>query len=102
MLNLNLELSPETEKRLKSIFDQYEDQEILAKNIINYQISEIKKAIINIELDLKYFEKRYNFSSETLYRKSKSGELDDREDFMLWLGIYEMLIDNKNKLKILE
>ncbi len=32
MLNLNLELQPETEKRLKQIFEQYEDQEIFAQN----------------------------------------------------------------------
>lgn len=102
MLNLNLELQPETEKRLKQIFEQCEDKEVFAQNIITYQISEIKKAIINIELDLKEFEEKYQLSSEEFYQKFNNGEVGDDEDLMIWLGIYEMLIENKKKLNILE
>jgi len=43
MLNLQLKLRPETEQRLKRILGYTHDQETFVKNIIAYQIAELKK-----------------------------------------------------------
>jgi hypothetical protein len=96
---LQLQLKAPTETRLRTILAQYNDLELFAQNIIAYQISELKKAILNIRFDLIEFEQKYQESSEVFYQKFMAGELDDTEDFMIWAGIYEMLLDNQQQLE---
>jgi hypothetical protein len=102
MLNLDFVLQPETEQKMKRILDQYPDKEVFFQDIIKNQINELKNGIHNIEIDLKEFEQKYQLSSEDFYHQFKNCELDDQEDFMLWSGIYEMQLQNKNKLVELE
>ena len=99
MFNLQLHLRPQTEQRLRAILASVQDEEAFAQNIIAYQIAELKKAVVNILLDLKEFEKKYKLSSEEFYQKYMQGQSDDSEDSMLWAGLYEMLRDNENKLR---
>ncbi len=102
MLEFALDLKEETKKKLKKILDQYSDKELFAKTIIEYETSQLKKAIVNIELDLKNFEKKYQMSSKDFYQKFKAGEFGDDEDFIIWAGIYEMLGQNQKRLADLE
>lgn len=102
MLEFALDLEEETKNKLKKILDQYSDKEIFAKNIIEYETSQLKKGIINIQLDLKSFEKRYGLSSKDFYQKFKSGEFGDDEDYIIWAGIYELLDQNQKRLAELE
>ncbi len=98
MMELTFDLKEEIEEKLKKIFDRYPDKEIFAKNIIEYEIYELKKSIINIQIDLKKFENKYNLSTIDFYEKFESGELGDDEDYIVWSGIYEMLIQNNKRL----
>ena len=50
MIDLCLDLEKETEKKFNKILDQYANKEIFAQNIIEYEISELKKGIINMQL----------------------------------------------------
>jgi len=102
MLEFALDLEEEMRKKLKKILDQYSDKEAFAKNIIEYETSQLKKGIINIQLDLKSFEKKYGLSSKDFYQKFKSGDYGDDEDYMIWAGNYEMLGQNKKRLAELE
>jgi len=102
MINLSVELQPETEQKFIRIMCQYPDKEEFFRDIIRYQIEELKNGIHNIEIDLKDLEEKYRFSTEEFYRKFTNGELDDAEDFILWSGIYEMQLDNKKKLSEIE
>ncbi len=102
MMELSFDLKEEIEIKLKKIFDLYSDKEIFAKNIIEYEISELKKSIINIQIDLNHFENKYNLLTIDFYKKFESGELDDIEDYIIWAGIYEMLIQNNKRLAELE
>ena len=97
-----LDLQEETKTKLKKILDQYSNKEVFAKNIIEYETSQLKKGIINIQLDLKSFEKKYGLSSNDFYQKFKSGEYGDDEDYIIWAGIYEMLKQNQKRLMELE
>ncbi len=99
MLNLELHIQPQTEKRLKKILSHAQDEEIFAQNIIAYQIAEFQKAILNIRLDLKEFEDKYQRSTEEFYHQFEQGTIEDTEDFMLWAGLYEMLQDNQQRLQ---
>lgn len=102
MLNWNFELQPEIEEKMQLILDQYPDKESFFQDIINNQVNELMNGIHNIEIDLKEFEKKYQRSTENFYRQFKNGELDDRNDFIVWSGIYEMQLENKKKLAELE
>jgi len=102
MLEFTLDLEEETKNKFKKILDQYSDKEIFAKNIIEYETSQLKKGIINIQLDLKSFEKKYGLRSKDFYQKFKSGEFGDDEDYIIWVGIYEMLGQNQKRLAELE
>lgn len=101
MFQLELHIQPHTEKQLQTIMSQFPDQELFAKHIIAFQISELKKGLLNLRLDLQEFEQQYNKSTETFYGEFTAGNLEDIEDFMLWAGIYELLQDNECKLKAL-
>ena len=99
MLKLNLKLKPQTEDRLKKILDLYQDEELFAQNIIDYQISELRKAILNIRLDLQNYEKKYSMPTAEFYGKFKNGMLGDEENYLIWAGIYEMLRENETRLE---
>ena len=98
MLNFQLAIQPQTEQRLRKILADTQDVEAFAQGIINYQITELQKAILNIQLDLQSYEKNYQMPSDSFYEKFLQGDLNDDEDFMIWSGLYELLIENKNKL----
>jgi len=102
MLYLEFQLEPQTESKIKKILENYSDKEVFFKDIIQKEINDLKNGIINIEMDLKKFESKYNLTTGEFYRKFKEGELGDEEDFLIWAGIYEMQIDSKKKLSELE
>lgn len=62
----------------------------------------MKKAIVNLHLDLKAFEERYHRASADFYVQFIQGELDDCEDYMLWAGLYELLTENQKRLANLQ
>ena len=97
---LHLDLKPETEKKFKKLLYNYQDNhEAFVENIFEYQIFELRKEILNLQLDLKAFEKKYQLSTEEFYKKFNNGEFDDNTDYMAWAGIYEMLKRSEKKLK---
>jgi hypothetical protein len=102
MLNFDFAVRPETEQKMKRILDQYPDKEVFFQDIINSRINELKNGIHNIEIDLREFERRHRLSSDDFYRQFKNGEMEDSEDFLHWSGIFEMQLENKQKLVELE
>jgi hypothetical protein len=102
MFNLQLHLQAETERRLKPVFQWIPDEEIFAQNFIAYQIVELNKAILNLRLDLRQFETRYQRLTQDFYQQFQPGLLEDSEDFMVWAGLYEMLEKNEKYLRELQ
>jgi hypothetical protein len=98
MIDFQLSVQPETEKRLRKILSQVQDTEMFARNIISYQISELQKGILNLRLDLKEFEQKYQMTSEDFQERFSQGLLGDDVDFMVWSGLYEMLCHNQMQL----
>lgn len=101
ILQLELELQPKTEKKLRTVLAQHPDQETFVQSIIAYQIAELKRAILNIRLDLQQFERKYQQSTEHFYDLFNLNQLDDSEDYMIWAGIYELLRNNEEQLAVL-
>lgn len=98
MLNLSLNIKPRTEERLRKILDDTDDQEKFAQSIIAWEIAELKRGILNIRLDIRRFEDRYDMTTEDFYHRFEQGAEDDTEDFMIWSGLYEMLCENERRL----
>ena len=102
MLHLNLNIQPKTAKRLKKILEFARDEETFAQNIITYQIVELKRGILNIKLDMKAYEEKYQISSADFYEQYSQGKTADTEDKMIWAGLCEMLDKNEKQLQGLE
>ncbi len=100
MLNIQLDVHPQTEQRLKKLLNVINDQEVFAQHLLDYHIAELKKGILNIRLDLKQFEDTYQISTKHFYQQFAEGSLiDDREEYMIWAGLYEMLSENEHRLQ---
>lgn len=93
-----MNLQADMRKKIKFILSQYSDTDVFFQNIINYQINLLQSEIINFRADLDDFEKNYGISSENVYKQYKEGKTDDGEDTLLWIGLYEMLLENKEKI----
>lgn len=102
MFDLHLDVRPQTARRLKKVLELHPDQESFAQDIIAYQIAELNKAILNLQLDLKEFEQEYSWDSAEFYTEFSQGRLDDREAYVIWAGLYEMLIENQRRLDSLQ
>ena len=102
MLHLNLNVQPQTAKRLKKVLEYSRDEEAFAQNIIAYQVAELKRAILNLKLDINTYEDKYKMFSAVLYEKFQQGQTDDSEDMLAWAGLCEMLEKNENQLQGLE
>jgi hypothetical protein len=101
-LSLQLHVQPQTEQKLKKILTFSKDEETFAQSFIDYQIAELKRGIVNLQVDFKQFEKKYQMSTEKFYQQFEQGLLDDNEDFLVWAGALEMLLKNKQKLRELD
>lgn len=75
--------------------------ESFAQQAAVYQISELNKAILNLRLDLKELETRYQRSSKDFYAAFSRGEVEDSEDLLFWAGLCEMLYENEAQLAAL-
>ena len=67
-----------------------------------HRIDEIRRAITNIQQDLQEFEKQYGMTTESFYRRFRDGDIGDEEDYMIWGGLYEMLIENRRELEMMD
>ena len=71
----------------------------LPRIFLSIIFAELKKGMLDIRLDLKQFEDTYHVSSQEFYRQFQAGKRDDREDYMMWAGLYEMYCDNEHRLQ---
>jgi len=101
-MNLTLNIQKNTAQRLQKVLAQVDNQEVFVQNFIDFQRYELKKSLVLLGNDLNDFEKKYQKSSKAFYHDFQQGLLSDDEDYLLWSGIYEMWLENKNKLKVLE
>ncbi len=69
MLDFHLSVQPKTEQRLKIILSSVEDEESFAQSIIDDQIVRLQRAILNLRLDLRVFEQKYQITSEKFYQE---------------------------------
>jgi hypothetical protein len=57
---------------------------------------------LNLKLDLAALEKQYQMTSKEFYQQFSQGILGDESDFIVWSGLYEMLLQNEANLQELK
>lgn len=77
----------------------YPNKETFVQDILDYKITDLKRGSFNMRLDLQEYEERYNMTTETFYAQFLEGQVDDREEYMLWAGIYEMWLSCEAQLQ---
>lgn len=102
MLHLNLNVRPKTAKRLKKVLEYSRDGETFAQNVIAHQVAELKRGILNLKLDIKTYEEKYKITGANFYKRFSQGRMDDREEYIVWAGLWEMLEKNERQLRDLE
>jgi hypothetical protein len=100
---LTLELDLETENRLSKLLNIHgSNYSKLVNSMFDYRINELKKGILNIELDFSTFEQKYKIKTSDFYKnyeKGNYGEESHKKDFMIWSGEYESYLEFQNELK---
>ena len=98
MLDFQLDVQPQTIRQIETIADFYPNAEVFYQDVIDREISELERGNFYMRLDIQKYEEQYEMTNETFYAKFLSGEADDREDFMIWSGLYEFVLQNEAKL----
>ncbi len=99
MKTVKFELQSNIANRIEKYLQLFGSKEIMFDKFIDYHVNRIKREIALMQIDIKQFEEKYNMSSEKFYKEFENGKLGDSKDFILWAGIYEMLISRKEKLQ---
>jgi len=102
MLNLHLNVNAKTAKRLKKVLKYSRDEETFAQNVIAHQLTELRRGILNLKIDMQVFEEKYRLSSQDFHKKFRQGEMGDEEDIITWAGLVEMIEENEKRLRELE
>lgn len=98
MNSLDFGLKQDTENKLNKVLEVYADKDAFFRDVINYHIQRVLREQTNIQADLFEFEKQHGVSTKDFYSQYKSGQKGDDEDTLLWAGIYEMFMENEQKL----
>jgi len=99
MLDLQSEVQPKTIHRVEKLARFYPTAEIFFQDVIDRQVSELERGNFYMRLDIQKYVDQYNMSTEIFYAEFADGGLDDREDFMIWSGLYEAILKNEAKLE---
>jgi len=99
MTKVTIELDNHVAEKLDSLMRIFGGKNLLFDNFIEYHKKNIQREIASIQADLSAYEDKYNMTSDIFYKKFEQGKLEDTKDFILWSGIYELLLESRNKLE---
>lgn len=66
------------------------------------QMARDEAALRDLERDLRDFEQQYQLNSSEFFRRWQAGEMDDTADFMEWNVLYQMALDVRERLQLLQ
>ena len=91
----------ETQNFVTEVKTQKVVKEVFEPNVVS-TITLTFDDIVNIKKDLKQFEEKHKTDSKLFYDKFEKGKLGDEDDYIIWAGIYEMFLRDKQKLAKLQ
>lgn len=99
MQQVTIDLQSRTAKKFDKFVKLFGSKELFFDKFMDYHINRIKREISRMKTDLIGFENEYNLTSEKFYQLFTEGKLDDKNDYIKWAGIYELLRDSEKKLE---
>ena len=81
-------------KKLEKYLKSHKRDDVIEaaiSKLVALKIGQIDNEINELKIDLKQFEKKYNYSSGQFLKKFNSGQLSDNLDFIDWIATYKML-----------
>jgi len=98
MEQLTLTLQPTYMGKMQTLINVFGNNNLLIDNFFDYHTNRLKREIGRMQFALQKYEIKYNMTSKEFYRKLENGEVGDDRDFVMWSGIYELLLDSKKQL----
>ncbi len=84
--------------KMQTLLKVFGSTDLLVDKFMDYHVNRLKREIIRMKSSLKKYELKYKIKSDKFYTKIENGELDDKRDFVMWSGIYELLLDSEKQL----
>ena len=70
--------------------------------ITSSQVTRDESVLRDLERDLNELEEQYDMTSEEFFQKWTNGQLADSADFMDWNGLYQMTLEVRERLELLQ
>ncbi len=84
--------------KMNSFLKVMGSNDLFVDNFIDFHINRLKREINRMEIAVSKYEAKYQMNSIFFYQHIQNGDLGDDKDFVMWAGIYEMLLDSKKQL----
>lgn len=72
------------------------------RKIVESQAARDRVALHDLKKDLRELEQKYQLTSEEFFHRWQAGEMPDTADFMDWNALYQMALEARERLKILD
>ena len=102
METISFEIKTSLANKINNYIKLFGNKDLFFDKFIEFEINQLKKEIAQMQLDLNFYEKKYNLNSKEFFEKFENGDLGDDKNFILWSGIYEMQQNCKHKLEQLQ
>jgi len=70
--------------------------------IVDSQAARERVVLHDLENDLRELEQQYQLTSEEFFHRWQAGEMPDTADFMDWNALYQMALEVRERLKLLQ
>jgi len=84
--------------KMQNLLNVIGNNDLFVDKFLEYHINRLKREIVRMQLSLEKYEKKYQMKTDDFYQRLENGELGDDRDFVMWSGIYELLLDSKKQL----
>ncbi len=83
---------------MQTLLNTFGNNNLFVDRFMDYHVARLKREIKRMQATLNKYEKKYDIKSDKFHQKLENGELGDDRDFVMWSGIYELMLDSQNKL----
>lgn len=89
-------------EKMQTLLKVMGNNDLFVDNFFDFHLNRLKREILRMQNALTKYEIKYQMKSDEFYKRIENGELGDDKDFVMWSGIYELLLDSKKQLAELQ
>ena len=91
-------------KTLARLYQQGQASEVMDRTLdklLTYEREQSQAQLRELQVDLAELERRYQMSSADFYRRFRTGQTDDRMDYVEWASLIQMADNLQKRLQVL-